>query len=221
MAAIRVLLVEDHKLVREGTRQLLQQADDLEVVGEAADGEEAVRLAGQHSPDVILMDVHLPRLSGIEATRAIKACRPEVSIVILSAYDDDRYVFPLMDAGANGYLLKTSSGAELAEAIRNVHEGQMVLSPSVTSKVFSRLSRRRPQAGRPQEEKPTERELEVLREVARGRTNREIGDILAISPQTVQAHLRNIYSKLHMSSRAEAAAYAVCRGWITLEQHRE
>jgi DNA-binding NarL/FixJ family response regulator len=219
MLQIKVILVEDHKLVREGTRQLLEQASDIKVIGEASTGEEAIRLISQITVDVILMDVHLPNLSGIETTRIIKKNNPSLRILILSAYDDDRYVFPLLDAGASGYLLKTSSGDELIEAIRTVHSGDIVFSPSITSKVYNRFKRGQNKGVDVHKNNLTDRELVVLQEVARGKTNKEIGNILMISHLTVHAHLKNIYSKLGMSSRAEAAAYAVTQGWITLEQH--
>jgi NarL family two-component system response regulator LiaR len=218
MLQINVMLVEDHKLVREGTRQLLEQAPDIKVIGEASSGEEAIRLISQIAVDIVLMDVHLPNLSGIETTRIIKETKRSLRVLILSAYDDDRYVFPLLDAGASGYLLKTSSGDELIEAIRTVHSGEVVFSPSITSKVYNRFTRRQNKAVSIHKNDLTDRELVVLQEVARGKTNKDIGRILMISPLTVQAHLKNIFSKLGMSSRAEAAAYAVNQGWITFEQ---
>jgi len=221
MLQISVLLVEDHKLVREGTRQLLEQAPDIKVIGEASSGEEAIHLISQITVDVVLMDVHLPNLSGIETTRIIKEIRPSLRVLILSAYDDDRYVFPLLDAGASGYLLKTSSGDELIEAIHTVHSGEVVFSPSITSKVYNRFTRRQNKSVSIRKNDLTDRELVVLQEVARGKTNKEIGRILMISHLTVQAHLKNIFSKLGMSSRAEAAAYAVNQGWITFEQRHE
>lgn len=132
---IRILLADDHKIVREGARQLLEQWPDFEIVGEAADRQEAVRLVNEMLPDVVVLDVRLPQLNGLEATRTIRAETPSVRVLILSAYDDDRYVFPLLEAGASGYLLKTSSGTELAEAIRMVQDGEMVLSPQIAGKV--------------------------------------------------------------------------------------
>jgi NarL family two-component system response regulator LiaR len=221
MDSIKILLAEDHKIVREGTRQLLEQAPDLIVIGEAADGEEAVRLATELSPDVVVMDVRLPVLNGIEATRAIKDQHPNMSILILSAYDDDRYVFPLLDAGANGYVLKTTSGTELAQAIRTVRAGETALDPRIAHKVVERLTQRQRYRGKRMTEGLTEREIEVLQAVARGQGNREIGEALSISPHTVQVHVRNIFGKLGVNSRIEAVAYAVRQGWITLEEGRE
>jgi DNA-binding NarL/FixJ family response regulator len=221
MDPIRILLVEDHKIVREGTCQLLEQAPDLTVIGEAADGGEAVRLATELSPDVVVMDVRLPVLNGIEATRVIKDQHPNMPILILSAYDDDRYVFPLLDAGANGYVLKTTSWAELAQAIRTVQAGKTALDPHIAHKVVERLTQRQRYQGEGMAKALTEREIEVLQTVARGKGNREIGEALSISPHTVQVHVRNIFGKLGVNSRIEAVAYAVRQGWITLEEARE
>ncbi len=214
---IKILLVEDHKIVREGTRQLLEQSPDLEVVGEAADGMEAVQLAADLHPNVIVMDVRLPRLNGIEATRTITARYPQTRVLILSAYDDDNYVFPLLEAGASGYLLKTASGAELAEAIRQVYSGQKTLSSRITAKIINRLGGRGSNRGMGMTEGLTDREMEVLRAAAHGQPNKAIASFLAISPQTVQVHLRNIFAKLGVDSRSQAVAYAIRHGWITLE----
>jgi two-component system, NarL family, response regulator LiaR len=218
---IRILLVEDHKIVREGTRQLLDQSPDMEVVGEASDGVEAVQLTAQLHPDVIVMDVRLPRLNGIEATRSITAKFPEIRVLILSAYDDDNYVFPLLEAGASGYLLKTASGAELAEAIRLVHAGQKALAPRITAKIVNRLGGRGSYRSDDMTEGLTEREMEILRATAQGKSNKAIGGELTISPQTVQVHLRNIFVKLGVGSRSEAVAYAIRHRWITLEASDE
>jgi len=218
---IKILLAEDHKIVREGTRQLLEQSSDMEVVGEASDGMEAVQFAADLHPNVIVMDVRLPRLNGIEATRTITARFPEIRVLILSAYDDDSYVFPLLEAGASGYLLKTASGAELAEAIRQVYAGQKALAPRITSKIVNRLGGRSSYRSADMLEGLTEREMEVLRATAHGQPNKTIASALAISPQTVQVHLRNIFAKLGVGSRSEAVAYAIRHGWITLEASDE
>jgi len=218
---ISILLVEDHKIVREGTRQLLEQSPDMHVVGEAPDGLEAINLAAEIQPDVVVMDVRLPRMNGIEATRIITTRFPMMKVLILSAYDDDSYVFPLLEAGASGYLLKTSSGSELAEAIRLVFAGQTVLSPSISAKIVNRLSRRQVYRKNNMIEGLTEREMDVLRAAAQGHANKVIASELEISVQTVQVHLRNIFGKLGVSSRSEAIARAMAYGWITLESHND
>ncbi len=222
MSAIRVLLAEDHHIVREGTRQLLEKARGLAVVGEARDGEEAVRLAEALRPDVLVMDVRMPRLTGLEATRRVKASHPEVRVLILSAYEDDQYVFPLLEAGADGYLLKTAKGRELVDAIRMVHSGRKVLALAITDKVISRLAAG-PRADRGDEavEALTERELEVLQAVAGGKSNREIAAELSLSTNTVQVHLRNIFGKLGAGSRTEAVTRALRQGLIVLTKKQE
>ena len=214
--AINILLADDHKIVREGTRQLLEQSDDLIVVAEAATGEAAVRLCEELRPDVVVMDVHLPGINGIEATKLIRSKYPSIRVIVLSAYDDDRYVFPLLDAGASGYLLKTTSGANLADAIRSAFKGETVLDPQISDKVLSRLTHSRLYRAGLMSEGLTERELEVLRSVARGMSNKEIGEVLGISTNTVQVHLRNIFGKLGVGDRTEAVAYAIRQGWIAL-----
>jgi len=218
---IRILLAEDHKIVREGTRQLLEQSADMQVVGEAADGLQAVELAGSLQPDVIVMDVRMPKLNGIEATRAITKRSPNIKILILSAYDDDSYVFPLLEAGASGYLLKTSSGDELAAAIRLVFAGETALSPRISAKLVNRLGGRQAYRANRMPEGLTEREMDVLRIAAHGHANKLIASQLGISTQTVQVHFRNIFGKLGVGSRSEAIAYGIQHGWITLEASDE
>ena len=218
MDRIRVLLAEDHVVVRQGTRQLLEREQDLEVIGEAGDGEEAVQLAAQLNPDVIIMDVAMPKLSGIEATKQIKALLPSVAVLILTGYDYDEYIFSLLEAGAAGYLLKSVSGDELINAIRAVNAGEPVLHPVVIRKLMARF---KPQAVRPAGARPlellSEREMEVLRLAAKGMSNKDIGEALFISVRTVQAHLRSIFNKLAVGSRSEAVLYGLKRGWFTLE----
>jgi DNA-binding NarL/FixJ family response regulator len=215
---IKILIADDHAFVREGTRRILEQEPDLEVIAEAGDGEEAVRLASDLKPDVVLIDVAMPRLDGIEATRRIKALCPAVAILVLSAYDDDQFVFGLLEAGAAGYLLKSVRGHEIVDAIRAVDAGESVLHPSVARKVLNRFAS---VSSRAQRKKPlellTDREMEVLKLVTKGLSNKDIADGLSLSVRTVQGHLANIFNKLRVSSRTEAVVHALKEGWVTLD----
>ena len=222
MNPIRVMLVEDHVLVREGTRELLDREEDIEVVANAGDGQEAITLAQVHRPDVILMDIALPHVDGLEATRRIVSDNPDVSVLVLTAYDNDEYVFAFLEAGVSGYLLKEASADELVKAIRDVHAGESVLHPAVARKVVAYFSHPAVKWRPPEQEEKasihlTERDLEILRLAARGLTNREIADVLSISPRTVQVHLGNIFNKLGVNSRTAAVLYAVRAGWLPLE----
>ncbi len=219
MDKIRILLAEDHKVVREGTRRLLESQSDFEVVGEASDGIEAVELAKKLKPQIIIMDVSMPRLNGIEATKQIKAVYPNMAILVLTGYDDDEYVFALLEAGAAGYLLKESSGEELIDAIRQVMAGEPVLHPKIMKKVLNRL--RTPveePSSQTSSEVLSDREMEVLRLAAKGMSNMEIADSLTLSVRTVQTHLRSIFNKLGVGSRSEAIVYGLKKGWLTLEE---
>jgi len=219
MDTIKVMLVEDHVLVREGTRELLDREEDLQIVAEAGDGEEAVRLAAECSPDVVIMDIALPGINGIEATKQIKAAHPEIAVLVLTAFDDDQYIFALLEIGAAGYLLKDVCAEDLIKAVRAVRAGESVLYPSVARKVigyFSQRADKRP----PDEIAPdhlTGREIEVLNLAAKGMTNREIAGALTISARTVQVHLSNVFSKLEVGSRTEAVLYALRKGWLALK----
>ncbi|MGC9469788.1 MAG: response regulator [Anaerolineae bacterium] len=214
---IRVVLAEDHVLVREGIRQFLEDAEDLEVVGEAGNGAEAVRLVQQLEPDVALMDINMPQVTGVEATRRIKEHFPKTKVLVLTAYDDDPYIRALFRAGADGYVLKTARAKELVDAVRNVHHGLTALSPEVATKVVRQITESRRSGAVDQIEALTERELDVLRLVAKGMTNREIGRELDISHRTVQGHLANVYEKLNVNSRTEAVTESLKRGWIVIE----
>ena len=218
MGKIRILIADDHAVVREGTRQILEQEPDMEVVAEAGDGEEAVRLGGSSKPNVAIIDIAMPKLDGIEATRQIKALYPTIGVLILSAYDDDQFVFSLLEAGAAGYLLKSVRGSELIDAVRAIYAGESVLHPTIARKVLNRFAST---SGKPQEQKLSEilseREMEVLKLATRGLSNQDIADELCLSLRTVQAHLGHIFNKLKVSSRTEAVVRALKEGWITLD----
>lgn len=207
MTPLRVLIAEDHAVVREGTRQILEQDQGIAVVGEAADGATAVELAGRLEPDVILLDLHMPRMNGIEATRRIVAAQPGAAVLILSAYDDEDYVSAALEAGASGYLLKSAHGHEVVAAIRSVTQGQVVMD----ARVARRVLRRRGDAA---SDEPTPREIEVLRLAARGLRTRDIAAELATSPRTIEAHFTSIYNRFGVTTRAEAVMFAAGRGWI-------
>ncbi len=218
MDKIRILIADDHAVVRDGTRQILSQEDDMEVIAEASDGGEAIRLAGTMKPDVAIIDIAMPGIDGIEATRKIKSQYPEIAVLILSAYDDDQFVFSLLEAGAAGYLLKSVRGRELIDAVRQVYAGESVLHPAIARKVLNRFV---PKSDKTSSRQSTailsEREMDVMRLATRGLTNQEIADQLSLSLRTVQAHLGHIFNKLQVSSRTEAVVRALKEGWVTLE----
>jgi two-component system, NarL family, response regulator LiaR len=203
-------------------RNCLRREHDLVIVGEASDGEEAVALAMQLKPDIVIMDVRMPGLSGVEATRIIRDSLPDVQVLVLTAHDDDQYIFSLLQAGASGYLLKTSPVSDLIKAIRQVQAGESPLDPSIARKVVVRMAKPAAfETSRDEEETQIEtltpRELEVLQLLAQGLNNRSIAEVLFISDRTVQAHLTSIFAKTHVSSRLEAVLNAIKRGWLTLE----
>ena len=222
MDEIEVMLVEDHVLVREGTKELLDRKEDIAVVAEAGDGEEAIWLANARHLDVIVMDIAMPKMNGLEATRRIKAVNPEAAILVLTAYDDDEYIFAFLEAGAAGYMLKDASTDDLVKAIRAIHAGESVLHPAVARKVVDYFSQQIGKQRTGQQEQGalgelTERELEVLKLAAKGMTNRKIAEVLFISPRTVQAHMSNIFGRLEVGSRTEAILYALQEGWFSIE----
>lgn len=216
MKKVRVLLAEDHAVVRESICQLLERESDLAVVGQAGDGKEAVELTRRLRPDVVVMDIAMPELSGIEATKLIKTNNPSTAVLILTAYDYDQYIFPLLEAGACGYLLKEVSGRELVEAIRAVHKGESVLHPVVARKVVERFRRLGKAEGRVSD-LLTEREIAILKAAARGISNKEIAEELCLSVRTVEAHLGTIFNKLGVGCRTEAVIHALKNGWLLLE----
>ena len=208
----RVILADDHAVVRQGIRQFLEMSAHSAVIAEASDGLEAMRLIREHRPDVAVLDIQMPGQSGIEVTRAVRAERLPIGVLVLTAFDDVPYVKAALEAGANGYVLKTAEAADIVEAVQAVHEGQSVLDPSVARKLMAQLVAPRTET---HVDLPTERELEVLRLAARGYTNKAIGIELSISDRTVQGHLANIYSKVGAASRTEAVMRAVSMGWIS------
>ena len=207
---IRVLIVDDHAIVRKGIRALLSEADGFEVVGEASNGQEAVQRADESSPDVILMDLLMPGMDGIEATQQITSRQPKTRILVLSSFAADNKVFPAIKAGAAGYLLKDSSPDELVRAIRQVHRGEPSLHPTIARKLLQEIAR--PVELLPAPEALTAREMEVLRLIAQGLSNQEIADRISVSEPTVRAHVSRILGKLHLASRTQAALYAVREG---------
>ena len=213
---IRVLLTDDHAIVRKGVRALLTTEQDIQVVGEACSGAEALAQAEALHPDVILMDLVMPELDGIETTRQITSKLPGIHILVLTSFAADEKVFPAIKAGALGYLLKDSSPEELVEAIRRVHRGEPSLEPTIARKVLMELSH--PPKQQPLTADPlTEREFDVLRLLAKGCSNKEIALKLSVSDLTVRTHVSNILGKLHLASRTQAALYALQRGITSLE----
>jgi len=212
---IRILIADDHEIVRKGLGVLLATEPGLKVVGEAQDGQEAVDKAASLKPDVVLMDLVMPRLDGIEATRRITEAHPGIRILVLTSFAADDKVFPAVKAGALGYLLKDSSPEELLEAIRRVHRGEPSLEPAIARKVLQEISH--PGAEKPTSDPLTARELEVLRLIAQGLSNKEIASKIFIAEWTVRTHVSSILSKLHLASRTQAALHALRTGLASLD----
>ena len=212
---IRILITDDHAVVREGLRTLIGTEPGMEVIGEAADGVEAVQMACKLKPDVILMDMVMPRMGGLEAIQKIKEQCPEAQLLVLTSFSDDETVFPAIKAGALGYLLKDSSPLDLIQAIHDVHGGNASLPPTIARKLIRELNQ--PPALPRTEEPLTEREVEILKLVAQGMSNQEIAERLTISPRTVGAHVGHILDKLHLANRTQAALYALRQGLVDLD----
>jgi two-component system, NarL family, response regulator LiaR len=217
MPKISILLAEDHLVTRQGIRRLLEDEKDFEIVGEASNGQEAVDMVNELKPHIVVMDIAMPKLNGIEATRQIKLTDPTTGILILSAYDDDEYVFALLKAGAAGYLLKSVSGDELIKAIKAIHKGEPVLAPAIARKVMNYFKLQDVvsdiESG---PEHLSNRELEIIRLAARGLTNREIAEELHLSYRTIEGHMRDIFNKLGVGSRTEAVLIGLKKGWLSL-----
>jgi two-component system, NarL family, response regulator LiaR len=218
MDKIKIVIADDHAVVREGTRTLLEREPDMEVVGEAGDGEEALRLLEKLKPDVAILDISMPKLSGIEVTRQIKTRQPSLAILILTAYDNDEYVFALLEAGAAGYLLKDVPSREVVDAVRAVFSGESVLHPAIARKVIKRAITGSTKTAEVKSEiELSDREKEVLKLAAKGLNNKEIADSLCISIRTVQGHINSIFHKLGVGSRTEAIFLSVKKGWLSFD----
>lgn len=214
MSAIRLLLVEDHEMVREGLKLLIAGQADMEVIGEAGDGQTAVRLAVELEPDVVVMDVSMPRLNGMHAAERIRAQRPEARILTLTRHAGAGFLAQLVKAGVAGYVLKQSAPSELLRGIRAVAAGGNYLDPAVTGAVMDRFARAHPFGDQPGQAEPTERESEVLRHIALGYSNKEIAAALGVSVKTVEAHKSNAMRKMGMRSRIDIVRFAILRGWL-------
>lgn len=213
---IKVLIVDDHHVVRQGLRTFLDLHEDILVVGEAGDGETAVEMVRQLNPDVVLMDLVMPRLDGIAATRQVKSMAPDVKVIALTSFTEDEKVFPAIQAGASGYLLKDVSPDDLVEAIRAAFRGEARLHPDVLRKLMEQVAIQTSPVREPMVENLTERELDVVRLVAQGCSNHTIAEELVISEKTVKTHISNILSKLHLEDRTQLAIYALKKGLVEL-----
>ncbi len=219
MKKISILLAEDHVVVRESIRQSLERVENFVVVGEAGDGEEAVRMAKELKPAVIIMDISMPKLNGIEATKQIKGTQPGAIILVLTAYDYEQYIFPLLEAGAAGYLLKDISSAELVNAIQTVYRGEAVLHPAIARKVMARFKSENKEQNKEQElDILSDREAIIIKMAAKGMSNNAMAEDLHLSVRTIESHLGSIFNKLGVGSRTEAVIEALKKGWLTLEE---
>jgi DNA-binding NarL/FixJ family response regulator len=216
MNDVTIVIADDHIVVRKGTREILEQEPDLKIVGEASNGQEAVQLVASLRPEIALVDVSMPVLDGIEATKRIKEISPETAILILSAYENDELVFACLKAGAAGYLLKDASGQDIINAVRAIRRGESVLHPVIARKVMNRFFPA-PDTKKELAKVLGDRELAVLRLAGNALSNQEIADRLGLSLHTVEAHMRHIFSKLQVSSRTEAVLYAIKQGWISID----
>jgi DNA-binding NarL/FixJ family response regulator len=216
--SIRAVLADDHAVVRKGIRQFLEEAGDITVVAEAADGEAALEAIRREKPDVAVLDIQMPRKTGIEVTRAVRDERLPVGVLVLTAYDDDPYVQAVLEAGANGYVLKNASSEEIVQAIHTVNEGQMALDPAVARKIVTRWMSAGQAPPEPAEPRPTPREMQVLKLLTRGYTNKAIAAQMKISERTVQGHVASLFDKLNVSSRTETVVRAAQLGWVSLDQ---
>jgi DNA-binding NarL/FixJ family response regulator len=218
MAKISVLIADDHAIVREGISSLLETIDDIEVAGEAKNGQEALDKTQELKPDIILMDITMPGMSGLEATRLVRRQNPDTKVLVLTMHEGDEYFFKLLDAGASGYLIKGCSSEELVAALRAVHRGDIFLYPTMTTKLLSDYLRRGHAGEKETGDGLTNREMEVLKYIADGHTNQDIAERLVLSVATVQTHRANIMAKLGLHNAAELVKYAIRRGFISLDE---
>lgn len=214
MNRIRVLLAEDHTIVRKGLRSLLDDETEIEVVGEAEDGQQAIELVQRVQPDVVLMDITMPVLNGLEATRQIKKLFPQVKVVVLTVHSSEEYIFQILRAGASGYVVKQAAVSELVQAIQTVYRGDSFLSPSISRQVVEEYGRRA-EAIEDKYDRLTDREREVLQLIAEGRANREIAQLLHVTVKTVEAHRAHLMDKLGLRSTAELTRYALRKGMVS------
>ena len=224
MKKIKVLIVDDHLVIREGLSAVLQTKADVQVVGDVGNGQEAVEKARQLKPDVILMDISMPVMDGVEATRIIRKENPDVGIVVLTMHEEEEFIFNAVKAGATGYLLKDSDSAQIVKAIRAIYDGESLIHPSVATKIlaeFSQLSGNKGKPYRKPKRELTTREIGILQMVAEGKTNKEIASDLNLSEKTIKNHIRNIFHKLQVVDRTQAAFYALRKGLIKLNPDKE
>ncbi len=215
MDPINVMLIDDHRVVRQGLRDFLELQEDIEIVGEAANGEDGVQLARELLPDVVLMDLVMPGMDGVETTRRLKAASPSTRVIVLTSFADDNKVFPAIKAGAISYLLKDISPEDLAHAIRAAQRNEAVLHPEVAAKLMQEFSA--PKSNEAMVEQLTAREMDVLRLIAKGKSNKEIADNLIVSEKTIKTHVSNILSKLHLADRTQVAIYALRQRLVPME----
>ena len=218
----KILIADDHPLLREALCQVFSNQKDMEIVGQAGNGEEAIDLASQLKPDILVMDIVMPKFDGLEASRQIKKIAPNTAILILTAYDDDNYVLGLLEAGATGYLMKSAKGQDLVEAVRAVRAGESVLHPKIIEKLLKQAMVK-PVGAAEQKIKDllSDREMEMLKLLATGMSNKEIAEKLCLSLRTVKAHMSNIFTKMNVASRSEALVEALRRGLLTLDDIKQ